>query len=88
MCLVDQGLPGPPGPEGAEGKPGTQVPILYHISIPSPARAMFVSLSRLLHFDSSNSLFGIFIAIYSITSVSILGLVLFCLFVLECENGD
>lgn len=67
MCLVDQGLPGPPGPEGAEGKPGTQVPILYHISIPSPARAMFVSLSRLLHFDSSNSLFGIFIAIYQLS---------------------
>lgn len=33
MCCPSQGLPGPPGPEGAEGKPGTQVPILYHISI-------------------------------------------------------
>lgn len=33
MCCPSQGLPGPPGSEGAEGKPGTQVPILYHISI-------------------------------------------------------
>lgn len=35
-----QGLTGPPGPEGAEGKPGTQVPILYRISIPSPVNAL------------------------------------------------
>lgn len=28
-----QGLPGQPGPEGPEGKPGTQVPVLYNISI-------------------------------------------------------
>lgn len=49
VSLVDpfQGLPGPPGPEGAEGKPGTQVPILYHISIPSPVNAVFVSVCPL-----------------------------------------
>ncbi len=51
LFLVDpsQGLPGPPGPEGAEGKPGTQVPILYHISIPSPVNALCVCLCVLYY---------------------------------------
>lgn len=49
VFLVDpsQGVLGPPGPEGAEGKPGTQVPILYHILIPSPVHALFLSLCHL-----------------------------------------
>ena len=45
--ILPQGLSGPPGPEGAEGKPGTQVPILYHISIPSSVNAVFVCVTCL-----------------------------------------
>lgn len=56
LCLCvfldgsSQGLPGLPGAEGAEGKPGTQVPILYHISILSPLMLIVcVCLCHTLH---------------------------------------
>lgn len=60
LCVLlvhpSQGLSGPPGPEGAEGKPGTQVPILYRISIPLPVNAVYMSVCHLhfLYFKKNN----------------------------------
>lgn len=45
LCGLLQGFRGRVGIEGPEGKPGTQVPILYHISIPSPVNALCVCVS-------------------------------------------
>lgn len=62
LCHSLQGLMGPPGPEGAEGKPGTQVPILYRISIPSPVNALCLCYltSVFYHFMVLVSVFSVF----------------------------
>lgn len=72
LSISFQGLPGPPGTEGAEGKPGTQVPILYHISIPSPENAacVFVCVSA-FHVLLSRSVLQQHVLYYSVKYLNI-----------------
>lgn len=88
VLLVDpsQGLSGPPGPEGAEGKPGTQVPILYRISIPLPVNALYMSVCHLhFLFFKKKKLYGLhkqLITHYHTTSLALRGGIL-----TDCLDG-